>query len=306
MGKIQERKGAANVPKIAYKDVKFRADSLALIDTANDIISEYDAQGYNLTLRQLYYQMVARGYIENTMNSYKRIENIINDARLSGLIDWYSVTDRTRNMRCNSHWDNPSQIIRSAVQQYAIDLREGQPNYIEVWVEKEALVEVVAKACRKLDVPYFACRGYVSQSEMWAASRRFKEKAGMGGEPHIIHLGDHDPSGIDMTRDIQERMDLFEAYPEVHRIALNLDQIETYNPPPNPAKLTDSRCSGYMKLYGNESWELDALNPKSINDLIEAQIAELTDWDKLEEKQAEQDAQKKTLQKYADMAKKDA
>lgn len=95
------------MPKIAYKDVKFRSDSLALIDTANSIISEYDADGYDLTLRQLYYQLVARGYIENTMNSYKRVGNIINDARLSGLIDWYSVTDRTRNLRRNSHWNSP-------------------------------------------------------------------------------------------------------------------------------------------------------------------------------------------------------
>lgn len=290
------------MPKIAYKDVKFRSDSLALIDTANSIISEYDADGYDLTLRQLYYQLVARGYIENTMNSYKRVGNIINDARLSGLIDWYSVTDRTRNLRRNSHWDSPGEIIRSAVSQYAIDLREDQPNYIEVWVEKEALVEVVAKACIDLDVPYFACRGYVSQSEMWAAARRFKQRAGEGKEPHIIHLGDHDPSGIDMTRDISERMELFEAYTEVHRIALNLDQINTYNPPPNPAKITDSRCSGYMKVYGDESWELDALNPKAIKDLIQSEIAVLTDWDRLEVKREEEETQKKTLQKYADLA----
>lgn len=293
------------MPKIAYKDVKFRSDSLKLIDTANAIISEYDAEGYDLTLRQLYYQLVARGYIENTMNSYKRVGNIINDARLSGLIDWYSVTDRTRNLKRNSHWSSPGEIIRSAVSQYAIDIREDQPNYIEVWVEKEALVEVVAKACISLDVPYFACRGYVSQSEMWSAARRFKRKAEEGKEPHIIHLGDHDPSGIDMTRDISERMELFEAYTEVHRIALNLDQIETYNPPPNPAKITDSRCSGYMKIYGNESWELDALNPKSIKDLIQSEIAVLTDWDRLEAKRDEEEAQKKTLQKYADLADKE-
>lgn len=290
------------MPKIAYKDVKFRADSLSLIDTANKIIAEYDADGYDLTLRQLYYQLVARGYIENNMNSYKRVGNIINDARLSGLIDWYSVTDRTRNMKRNAHWNSPGEIIRSAVSQYAINLREDQPAYIEVWVEKEALVEVVAKACTFLDVPYFACRGYVSQSEMWAAAQRFKDQAEQGKDPHIIHLGDHDPSGVDMTRDISERMELFEAYTEVHRIALNLDQISTYNPPPNPAKITDSRASGYIKTYGNESWELDALNPKVINDLIKNEIALLTDFDLLEERQKEEDRQKKQLKKYAEMA----
>lgn len=290
------------MPKIAYKDVNFRRDSLALIDIANGIISEYEAEGYDLTLRQLYYQLVARGHIENTMNSYKRIGSVINDARLAGLIDWYSVTDRTRNMRHNSHWGTPGEIIRAAVDQYAIDLREDQPNYIEVWVEKEALVEVVAKACRVLDVPYFACRGYVSQSEMWAAARRFIRYRNQGRDPHIIHLGDHDPSGVDMTRDIEERMSMFEAYTEVHRIALNLDQITTYNPPPNPAKITDSRCTGYVKQYGTESWELDALNPQIIERLIKEEVSYLTDFDLLEERRNLQEQQKKSLTKYAEMA----
>lgn len=293
------------MPKIAYKDVKFRSDSLNLIETANSVIAEYEAEGYDLTLRQLYYQLVARGYIENTMNSYKRVGSIINDARLSGLIDWNSVTDRTRNMKRNTHWESPGQIIQAAVSQYAIDLREDQPNYIEVWVEKEALVEVVAKACKPLDIPYFACRGYVSQSEMWAAAQRFKSNAGKGKEPHIIHLGDHDPSGVDMSRDIEERMCLFEAYTEVHRIALNLDQIAIYSPPPNPAKITDSQSSGYIKTYGNESWELDALNPQVINDIIQEEAASLTDFDLLEKKKEEERNQKKILSKYADMAEKE-
>lgn len=290
------------MPKIAYKDVKFRRDSLDLIETANSVILEYNANGYNLTLRQLYYQLVARGYIENTMNSYKRIGSIINDARLAGLIDWNSLTDRTRNMRKNAHWDTPGQIIRAAVNQYAIDLREDQPNYIEVWVEKEALVEVVAKACKSLDVPYFACRGYVSQSEMWAAARRFMWYRDAGREPHIIHLGDHDPSGVDMTRDISERMELFEAYTEVHRIALNMEQVQEYGPPPNPAKITDSRCQSYIKQYGTESWELDALNPQVIEKLIKDEIAYLTDFDRLEDRLEIQRQQKESIKKYADLA----
>lgn len=140
-----------------------------------------------------------------------------------------------------------------------------------MWVEKDALVDVVGQACEPLDVPFFSCRGYTSQSEMWAAAQRFIRQ-GDRDQRIIIHLGDHDPSGIDMTRDIQERLDMFGADVIVKRVALTMEQINTYNPPPNPAKITDSRCGKYIAEFGDESWELDALEPKVITDLIKEQV----------------------------------
>lgn len=255
------------MPKICYKDVRFQTKSLELIELVNQVIAEYSAQGYELTLRQAYYQLVARGYIPNNERSYKNIGNLINDGRLSGLIDWYAITDRTRNLRGNSHWDTPADVINSARYSYLLDKWEGQSNYVEVWVEKDALVDVVGQACRPLDIPFFSCRGYTSQSEMWSAAQRFIGQANRE-QRIIIHLGDHDPSGIDMTRDIQDRLDLFGSNVYVKRVALTMNQIATYNPPPNPAKITDSRASKYIEEYGDESWELDALEPKVITDLI--------------------------------------
>lgn len=255
------------MPKICYKDVRFQTKSLELIELVNQVITEYSAQGYELTLRQAYYQLVARGYIPNNERSYKNIGNLINDGRLAGLIDWYAITDRTRNLRGNNHWNTPADVINSARYSYLLDKWEGQPNYVEVWVEKDALVDVVGQACRPLDIPFFSCRGYTSQSEMWSAAQRFIGQADRE-QRIIIHLGDHDPSGIDMTRDIQDRLDLFGSNVYVKRVALTMGQITTYNPPPNPAKITDSRASKYIEEYGDESWELDALEPRVITDLI--------------------------------------
>lgn len=259
------------MPKIQYKEIRFRQSSLDLIRLVNEVINDYKAQGYELTLRQVYYQLVARGYIPNNERSYKNVGNLINDGRLAGLIDWYAITDRTRNLRGNSHWDTPSEVIASAKYSYLLDKWEGQPNYVEVWVEKDALVDVVGQACRPLDVPYFSCRGYTSQSEMWMAAQRFIRQD-FREQRIIIHLGDHDPSGIDMTRDIQERLDMFGADVYVKRVALTMEQIDFYSPPPNPAKITDSRCDKYIAQYGHESWELDALEPKVITDLIKEQV----------------------------------
>ncbi|NCU30405.1 hypothetical protein EOM57_01220 [Candidatus Saccharibacteria bacterium] len=289
------------MPKIAYKEVAFREHSLQVIDLVNGVIEEYQGMGYDLTLRQLYYQLVARGYIENSDRSYKRVGELINNARLAGLIDWHAITDRTRNMRSRSHWDSPGQIIRSAINQYFIDLREGQPCYVEVWVEKEALIEVVGKACEKLDVPYFACRGYVSQSEMWAAAQRFIGMEQRHERSIILHLGDHDPSGVDMTRDIQDRLSMFGSSVYVDRIALTFEQVERYTPPPNPAKITDSRCKAYIEEYGRESWELDALNPTIISDLITEHVDSLTDFKLLHERRLRLNREKATMEKYTSM-----
>jgi len=281
--------------KICYQEFNFRQVSLDLIERVNRIIEEYQRKGYDLTLRQVYYQLVARDVIPNNERSYKNLGNLISDGRLAGLIDWNAIIDRTRNLRKNSHWDSPSDIIETAASQFAYDKWEGQENYVEVWVEKDALVGVVGKICGRLDIPFFSCRGYVSQSEMWGAARRL-ERFSDNREIVIIHLGDHDPSGKDMSRDIVDRLNVFGVYPEFKRIALNIDQVEQYNPPPNPTKLTDSRCHGYIKEFGHECWELDALKPEIIEELIKDTVLMYCDMD-LFEKARERENEAKTLLK---------
>lgn len=269
------------MPKICYQEINFRQASLDLINYANKIIAEYQRKGYDLTLRQVYYQLVARDVIPNNEKSYKNLGDLISNGRLSGLIDWHAITDRTRNLAKNSHWDSPADIIETCASQFAVDKWEGQESYVEVWVEKDALKGIVGQICSRMDVPYFSCRGYVSQSEMWVAAQRLKRYSDK--ELHIIHLGDHDPSGKDMSRDIYDRLSLFGARTQFTRIALNMNQIEEYAPPPNPTKLTDSRANGYIEEFGNECWELDALKPEVIEELIRKEVSQYCDLELFEE-----------------------
>ncbi len=264
--------------KIKYIDREFKPSSLAVIANANKIIKEYISQGYDLTLRQLYYQFVSRDLIANTQSEYNKLGSIINDARLAGLVSWEAIIDRTRNLKSMPHWEDPKDFMRAVTPQFAIDKWASQPNRVEVWIEKDALVGVVERICRQMDVAYFSCRGYTSQSEMWSASQRLIEYRDGGQTPIIIHLGDHDPSGKDMSRDIYDRLELFMGESiEVNRIALNMDQVRKYKPPPNPAKITDSRAKGYIEEFGNKSWELDALDPKVLTDLIQKTIVSYRD-----------------------------
>lgn len=289
------------MPKIQYIEKKFRPDSLLLIQKINQVVDDYHAQGYDLTLRQVYYQMVARDIIPNNQRSYKNLGSLINDGRLAGLIDWNAIEDRTRNLRGNSHWSTPGSVIGSAAYSYHLDHWKGQRNYLEVWVEKDALIGIVGQICRQLDVNHFSCRGYVSQSEMWSAAGRLKRHYDAGQNIVLLHLGDHDPSGKDMSRDIVERLSLFGV--EVisfRRLALNMDQIETYNPPPNPAKLTDSRANGYIREFGRESWELDALEPQVITDLIRENVEEFRDDTVYEEVVSQEREEKQFLEELAE------
>jgi hypothetical protein len=287
------------VPKIAYIDKRIGGKRLAVINKANEIITTYAAQGFRLTLRQLYYQFVARDLIANNQKEYALLGDTINDARLCGLIDWNAIEDRTRNLRSVAHWTSPQSIVDSCAEQFRIDKWAKQSVRPEVWIEKDALAGVVEGICHELDVPYFSCRGYTSQSEMWAGAMRLKSHLQNGQDTLILHFGDHDPSGKDMTRDITERLELFMGGTEVRRLALNMNQIDKFNPPPNPAKLTDSRATAYIAEFGDQSWELDALEPSVIVELIRSTVEEVRDADAWGEAVDEEDNHRSMLSRVA-------
>lgn len=252
---------------------RFNTSSRNMIALAEGIISGYQRQGLTLTIRQLYYQFVARGHIANNLKEYKRLVSVIDQARLAGLIDWSAIEDRTRYLRSFDGDSSPSDAIDTTAEGYSRNPWEDQNYRPEVWIEKDALVGVVEGPCNRLWVPYFACRGYNSQSEQYRAGKRFERYIDQGLHPVILHFGDHDPSGLDMTRDNSDRLEMFARQGvEVRRMALNWDQIQQYNPPPNPAKETDSRHAAYAAQFGPSSWELDALEPTVIDRLISDEV----------------------------------
>lgn len=325
------------MPKIVYRERRFRAATLAIIERAEQVCEEYQTQGYDITLRQLYYQFVSRGWMENRQSEYKRLGGIVGDARLAGLIDWNHIEDRTRNIQVPSAWDDPASIVQAVSRSYAIDKWADQDSRVEVWVEKDALVGILEAVCDPENVPYFSCRGYTSLTEIWGAAQRLRRHLSAGQNVTVIHLGDHDPSGLDMTRDIEDRMRMFihrdglndlvdvfergretgrwldwkpgdpvppEALEwmrdvrdgwgdfEIVRVALNIDQVEQYDPPPNFAKETDARWRRYNDETGlTDSWELDALDPAVLATLIRDEIHQWRDevrWDAMVAREEEE------------------
>lgn len=270
--------------KQKYLDIALRGETLKLITLINQLISSYQAQGFMLSVRQLYYQLVARDIVPNTEQSYKRVASIINDGRLAGLIDWDAIEDRNRDIELRTRWKSGAQIVQAAAQGFHMDMWGGQHYRVVVVVEKAALAGVLSDVCRRWDTPLLAARGYPSVSIVRDLVLTHMRPAAHAGQMTVmLHLGDHDPSGIDMSRDLEERVSMFmgasAGYWRLERLALNMEQVEEYGPPPNPAKTTDSRFQDYRARYGDESWELDALEPNKLVQLVEEKIQELVDPD---------------------------
>lgn len=280
---------------------KFSTIAQVIINDTNKIIDEYTSDGFRLTVRQLYYQMIARDLFpekwamgrsktKNTPQNYAKFAGIVSDARNAGLVDWSAIEDRGRESVIPSHWDNPAQIVKAAASQFRIDRWEGQSNYVECMVEKDALSGILEPVCNSLDIRFSANRGYSSSTALYETGKRMEEACKQGKNIFILYLGDHDPSGIDMTRDIAERVSMYSRSLDldVMRLALNMEQVRKWNPPENPAKQTDSRFKGYIVKYGNASWELDAVEPRELASLVTTTVQQLIDediWSEIAEKE---------------------
>ena len=282
--------------KIAYEKRRFAAKTALVIDQANEIMKEYDS----MTLRALYYQFVARDYLENTMRNYKKLGDIIRNARMAGMISWDLMTDRTRSLYGHNTYDDISQAFVYASYSYKEDLHIDQPNYIEVWCEKDALTGTINRPCNERRINYFPTKGYPSISALKEAADRFQNQIDMGKNVIILYLSDLDPEGIAMPKTVKQTFDTMGVNVTVERIGLTLEQVRTHNPPPSIAKATSSRLDDYVAEIGlNHCWELDALPQDVTRSLISDRLDELIDQDRFYAAERKESVSKDRMQDIA-------
>ena len=267
------------------------------LSNINKIITEYAQAGYKLTLRQLYYQLVSRDIVPNNKREYAKLSTLLVKGRMAGIVDWNAIEDRIR-VPFLPYWvQDIEDAVDDTINYYRLDRQKGQKVYIELWVEKDALSGVLKRITSHYHINLMVNRGYSSCTAMYDASKRFYDKERQNINTYILYLGDHDPSGLDMLRDIEERLAEFGVCPEIRHIGLTSQQIKKYNPPPNPAKISDPRAKLYIGAYGDTSWEVDALNPKVLHSLVQANVENLIDVDLFNKKIKDEEKDKKTLKK---------
>lgn len=280
--------------KIKFRDIRMSKANLARLQQINSIIGEYQRAGYVMTLRQLYYQLVSRDVIPNVQSEYSKLSTLLKEGRMAGIVDWSAIEDRLRKPSKPASFDSPHEILDAAIAQYQVPRQKGQTNYVELWIEKDALSGVLSRVTRKYHIPIVVNRGYSSASAMYDAFERFKDAYENDQKLKILYLGDFDPSGLDMIRDIRDRTieflggfyeiedreEIEEMFGfEVLPIALTRAQINQYDPPENPAKRTDPRSRDFIREHGSSSWEVDALPPDVLNNVLENAIIDLIDLD---------------------------
>ena len=258
------------------KTTKLKPESIALAIEARDIIAGYNNR---VTLRQVFYQLVSRNIIENTERAYKNLGNLLVKARESGIVEWSAMEDRGRSIDTASTYDSVDQFKRVMRYMFDQDRWINQQRRVAVIVEKAALAGVIEPVCRQYQTPFIAARGYASATLVAEASVALRDHA-------VLYLGDHDPSGVDMARDWQDRLRNFDAGCFVQRIALTRDQIEMFSLPPQPVKAADARATAYESVHGSGVWELDALPPDELGRLVQSAIESFIDpeaWNERDE-----------------------
>ena len=270
---------------------------LELLQKIIVIVEDYQRQGYRMTLRQLYYQLVSKEIIPNRQREYSKLSRILTEARMCGLIDWDFIEDRIRVPKFPNQFDDISDAMNTITQVYRLDRWNGQKNYVEVWVEKDALSGVLNPVTHKYHIHLLVNRGYSSASAMHDSALRIGEQA-VEKNCIILYFGDHDPSGEDMVRDIRDRMQTFGCNVIVKKVALTIMQVKQYHLPPNPAKLSDPRSGKYIDEYGNESWELDALPPDVLVKMVENEIMNTLNWSMMKKIIEQENVDKKRMKKF--------
>jgi hypothetical protein len=285
--------------KQSFKTINFRSDSLERIAQCEKIVVDYLGQGLKLTLRQLFYQLVIKNIIPNVEKSYKNLSTLVSDARLAGLLDWDAIEDRVRVPKAPSEFKDLGELVDAAIASYRLPRWRDQANYVELWVEKDALAGVLWPLACEYHVTMVVNRGYSSQSAMYEAAQRFMHRCNDLVTPILLYLGDHDPSGEDMVRDIRDRLVMFGVYGiSVEKVALTMEQVEKYAPPPNPAKVSDPRAGNYIARHGASSWEVDALPPEVLAELIRSVMLQYVDLKKMQKIKRKEEDDKTTLRSF--------
>ena len=243
-----------------------------ILDTAAEMVTRYWTAGHWVTLRQLFYRLVAVEQLRNTESNYKQLSSRTAKARRAG--EFPALIDQTRSLNRPLNFTDPAEATDWLFDQYRVDRTEGQQHALYIAVEKRTLTQVLDRAFGDLGFPAFAFAGYPSQTLLEDIEADIEKRPDQA--PVLIYAGDFDATGVDIPRLVNDRIGA--SFHAIRHVALDPDQIRAHNLPPQPGKTTDSRAAGFVKKYGElVQVELDALPPEVLVDLYATAIDEFLD-----------------------------
>jgi hypothetical protein len=249
-----------------------------IVRASLEIFDQYDTA---ITLRQLYYRLVSRLLIKNTINAYKRLSRILVKARERGHVPINCLEDRSRRIlgRGDTGYYSAEEYLKSKLNSlqdswkgFTMPMWDNQPRHVLISLEKDALSRLVSRVANNYSIRTFPTRGYPSFSYVQGMSRYMQTRL-KGKHVVVLYFGDFDPSGIDIERDLEARLGRYGAKDfSVTRVALTNTQIIEHNLPPMPVKRSDARAESFLATHGDKSVELDALDPNLFTTVVEKAI----------------------------------
>ncbi len=257
-----------------------------IIEHSIPVVQSYKG---DITLRALHYRLVAMFSFPNTIPHYKRVIAAMTAARWAGLLEFDDFVDHDREQLGETAWEETVleekiqdgiELVDYALDDYRKNIWENQPNYVEVWIEKKALISAFERHCKQYKVGLCPCKGYPSLTFMNDAAQRYRIAGDNGKNLVMLYFGDYDPSGEDIPRSIDETLFRMGAVVRVERIALMEEQVISMGLPPAPTKAGDSRSANWD---GIGQVELDAIEPRELGEMAIAAINKEFDADLLQE-----------------------
>ena len=242
-----------------FKWTEHQLDKLNKVRIILDELNEYKP----LTLRQIYYQLVGKGYIKNCVSEYNMLSGLLKWGRIYGYIDWNDIEDRVRVYNNLTGWSNVDNFIQNDISSflkgYKRNLVGTQNRYIEIWIEKDTFSTIFKKVCNRYTISVVVCKGFSSISFLNDYKERLKYYEGF--EPVILYFGDFDPSGVEMLESMKTTFkdELGIENITFRRVGLLKDDIDRYNLPnsPDTLKKKDTRTKKHILNYGDLRFGLD-------------------------------------------------
>jgi hypothetical protein len=262
---------------INYERYRPRKETLKIIFEAK----QFAEAEKPVTVRQIFYHLVSKGILRNTENEYQNLDKKLVRARKAGFIPFEWITDRSRNPLIVPLYDSPSEYLQEKIKHYYKETWKNQPCLVVILLEKEALVGIVWGIASYYNVPVFPTKGYSSWSILYEEFREYVDK--YPDKPLVmLVLGDYDPSGFDISRDYEEKLEFLGISPDiVKRVALTRDQVTKYQLPPLPMKSKDPRAERFKQEHGENVVELDALKPSLLRQIVNEAILKYIDMEAL-------------------------
>ena len=250
-----------------------------------------------MTLRQIYYQLVAKQVFSNVQANYRKLSRICVVGRDEGILPEEAFADRLRAVDKPGAWLDLNKFMETVRRSYNKDKWDNQPKYLEIWTEKDALRSVLTNVTYQYDVSLMVARGQLSRTAIYEASNRYKSKSDK--KCYLYYCGDFDPSGLSIYNSIKERLEAFGVFIHYERIALTKGQIEKYKLPSDPGKQSDPNYKKFVSIYGSDMVvELDSLPPDVLRSIIKDCILQNIDQGLLVQVQEKETEEQDKLNKF--------